>query len=208
MEVLDSKRPRFAELSKTPFLKAFCKKTADAWFCTLFDDDGVLYLSSLSLKDRSEAIERALTTLGSGTVEMCTEPPDTVVDVFNSVEALLQGNPLTFDAAINFGRFTPFTRKVLRLVAKVPPGFVTTYKLAARGVGEPKAARAVGNAMARNPLILVVPCHRVVKTDFTLGEYGLGRDLKRSLLRREGVQIQSDSVGREVIDGSCVYKFA
>ncbi|MFQ5998412.1 MAG: MGMT family protein [Candidatus Bathyarchaeia archaeon] len=204
---MDSNQPRF-DPSKSRFLKAFCKKTADAWFCTLFDNEGFMYLSTLSLKDRFEAIERALTTLGSGTVEMCTEPPDTVVDVFNSVEALLQGNPLTIEAAINYGRFSPFTRKVLSQVAKVPPGFVTTYKLAARGVGEPKAARAVGNAMARNPLILLVPCHRVVKTDLTLGEYGLGRDLKRSLLRREGVRIQSDSVGREVIDRNCVYRFA
>ncbi len=80
----------------------------------------------------------------------------------------------------------PFSRKALQAVAAIPYGMTMTYGEIARAVGNPKAARAVGNANARNPLPLVIPCHRVVATN-GLGGYSAGLDIKRWLLRLEGV---------------------
>ena len=85
---------------------------------------------------------------------------------------------------------THFTRRVYRCVARIPPGTTRTYQQVARAAGSPRAMRAVGNAMANNPLPLVIPCHRVVARD-GLGGFGGGLPLKIELLRREGAPAES-----------------
>ncbi len=82
-------------------------------------------------------------------------------------------------------RGTPFQIQALKAVARIPYGKVKTYGEIARALGKPGASRAVGLANARNPLPLVVPCHRVVASN-GLGGYGGGIDLKRRLLEMEG----------------------
>ena len=79
----------------------------------------------------------------------------------------------------------PFARDVYAALRRVGPGALTTYGHLARQVGDPAAARAVGGALNRNPLPIVVPCHRVVAADGSLGGYAGGLDLKRWLLSRE-----------------------
>jgi methylated-DNA-[protein]-cysteine S-methyltransferase len=74
-----------------------------------------------------------------------------------------------------------FQRAVLKAVAAIPPGQTLTYGQVARKIGKPKAARAVGAALAKNPFPLVIPCHRVVAAK-GLGGYSCGPDLKRRLL--------------------------
>ncbi len=83
---------------------------------------------------------------------------------------------------------TPFEQKVLDTLRMVPPGEVVTYGDLARLIGEPKASRAVGNVCAKNPAILVVPCHRVVPSAGGVGNYGGagGPTTKRKLLAKEG----------------------
>lgn len=80
-----------------------------------------------------------------------------------------------------------FQQKVLKFLQRVPRGEVRTYAWLARKAGHPRAARAVGNTMARNPIPFLIPCHRVVPAAGGIGNYGLGRRLKRELLMREGV---------------------
>ncbi|MHB8869929.1 MAG: methylated-DNA--[protein]-cysteine S-methyltransferase [Thermoleophilia bacterium] len=82
--------------------------------------------------------------------------------------------------------FTPFRTAVYRALLEVPAGAVVTYGELARRAGHPRAARAVGSAMAENPIAIVVPCHRVVRTDGSLGHYGFGDPWKRFLLEAEG----------------------
>ncbi|MHB1342741.1 MAG: methylated-DNA--[protein]-cysteine S-methyltransferase [Thermoleophilia bacterium] len=82
--------------------------------------------------------------------------------------------------------FTPFRTAVYRALLDVPAGAVVTYGELARRAGRPRAARAVGSAMAENPIAIVVPCHRVVRTDGSLGHYGFGDPWKRFLLEAEG----------------------
>jgi len=88
-----------------------------------------------------------------------------------------------------------FDLKALHLVFKIPRGEVKTYKEVAEAM-ESRAWRAVGSAMARNPFPLVIPCHRVVRSDLNLGNYGGGVEMKRELLKKEGVKIKGQRVLR------------
>jgi methylated-DNA-[protein]-cysteine S-methyltransferase len=91
-------------------------------------------------------------------------------------------------------------RQVLGAVRDIPPGSTASYGEVARMIGRTGAARAVGAAVGRNPVGLVIPCHRVIAGDGTLGGYGggwwggrqAGLELKRELLAREGVQVRAD----------------
>ncbi len=91
-------------------------------------------------------------------------------------------------------RLSVFEQAVLAVVQRVPRGRVTTYQALAYAVGVPQAARAVGNALHKNPCAPAVPCHRVVKSDGALGGYGGGLPKKIVLLSREGVQVRAGRV--------------
>jgi methylated-DNA-[protein]-cysteine S-methyltransferase len=83
-------------------------------------------------------------------------------------------------------RGTPFQLSCWRALLKIPYGETRTYADIARAVGQPQAFRAVGMANNRNPIAIVVPCHRVIASDGTLCGYGGGLDIKRKLLELEG----------------------
>ncbi|OGY52532.1 MAG: hypothetical protein A3J59_04310 [Candidatus Buchananbacteria bacterium RIFCSPHIGHO2_02_FULL_56_16] len=84
---------------------------------------------------------------------------------------------------------TNFEQTVLTLVRRIPAGRVSTYALVARALGRPEAARAVGNALHRNPQLVTTPCHRVVRSDGQIGGYRQGSSRKRALLEQEGVTV-------------------
>lgn len=98
-----------------------------------------------------------------------------------------------FAGQVDLSMVGPFERMVLERLRKIPRGQVCTYRDIAREIGHPGAVRAVGNACAKNPVPLIVPCHRVVRTDGSLGGYSLrgGTALKRRLLEGEGVDLTS-----------------
>lgn len=87
-----------------------------------------------------------------------------------------------------------FSALVLNGLKRVPKGYVTTYQLLARAVGRPRAARAVGNALHGNPDAPVVPCHRVVCSDGSLGGYAFGSAKKTALLKKEGVKVKNGKI--------------
>ncbi len=89
---------------------------------------------------------------------------------------------------------TSFDEKVSRLLCRIPRGRVTTYKQIAIALGRPNAARAVGNACSRNPNAPSVPCHRVVRSNGSLGGYAKGAKKKKALLRAEGIIIKNNKV--------------
>ena len=80
-----------------------------------------------------------------------------------------------------------FQRKVLEKCAEIPPGEIRPYGWIAREIGNPGAVRAVGTALGRNPVPVLIPCHRVVRTDGRIGNYAYGSPMKRSLLEHEGL---------------------
>ncbi len=81
---------------------------------------------------------------------------------------------------------TSFAEKVYRIVAGIPKGTVLTYKEVARMAGRPRAYRAVGNMLNKNRDFASVPCHRVIRSDGTVGGYVFGSKRKQILLKREG----------------------
>lgn len=87
-------------------------------------------------------------------------------------------------------KLTDFQRKVYAVVKKIPKGEVRSYKWVAEQIGNPRASRAVGQALRKNPFPPLVPCHRVICSDGSLGGYSKGLDKKINLLRKEGVVIK------------------
>jgi O-6-methylguanine DNA methyltransferase len=84
---------------------------------------------------------------------------------------------------------TTFEQDVLAATGRIPAGQTRPYAWVAKEVGRPRAVRAVGSALGRNPVPLLVPCHRVTRSDGRAGEYVFGREVKERLLRHEGVDI-------------------
>jgi len=85
-----------------------------------------------------------------------------------------------------------FKRRALTKLCKVPFGSVVTYQGLASAIGAPDGQRAIGNAMGSNPVPIYVPCHRVIKSDLSIGNYGGGVDRKLKLLRAEGFAVGKD----------------
>lgn len=92
------------------------------------------------------------------------------------------------ESAVDISDLTPFEQAALKAAAQIPPGEVRSYAWIAQVIGRPKAARAVGQVMARNPLPLFFPCHRVVDSSGDLHNYGYGIEMKARLLGMEGYE--------------------
>jgi methylated-DNA-[protein]-cysteine S-methyltransferase len=101
------------------------------------------------------------------------------------LDEYLTGRRRSFDLPLDFQLSTGFRRTVLRQLPQIGYGSTASYAAIALAAGNPKAVRAVGTACATNPLPLVVPCHRVVRSDGTLGQYLAGPEVKQTLLSLE-----------------------
>lgn len=101
------------------------------------------------------------------------------------LDAYFTGKRITFDDLPLRPSGTPFQRRVWRALRTIPYGETATYGEMARKIGRPKAVRAVGAANGRNPIPIIVPCHRVIGADGSLTGYGGGMDRKRRLLDLE-----------------------
>jgi methylated-DNA-[protein]-cysteine S-methyltransferase len=101
------------------------------------------------------------------------------------LDEYLTGRRRSFDLPLDFRLATGFRRTVLRQLPQIPYGSTASYAAMALAAGNPKAVRAVGTACATNPLPVVVPCHRVVRSDGTLGQYLAGPEVKQTLLSLE-----------------------
>ncbi len=130
-----------------------------------------------------------------------TTPPDSgscpEIDRFaDDLVQQLAGEPVELSLdLVDLTRCPPFQARVLQAIQRIPRGTVSTYREIAERLGQPAASRAVGNALAQNPFPLVLPCHRVIRSDGRLGGYRGGRLMKRKLLEQEGVRFgQSDTV--------------
>ncbi len=105
--------------------------------------------------------------------------------VYEVLEAYFAGDTAALDSLEVGARGTPFQHEVWRGLREIPVGTTISYGELARRVGRPNAQRAVGMANASNPIALIVPCHRVIRTGGALGGYAFGLDLKRWLLTHE-----------------------
>ena len=125
-----------------------------------------------------------------GTSAREADPPAALAPLITAAEEELAryftGAPTDFSSLCLDLQGTPFQLRVWQELRKIPRGAAISYQELAARVGNLKAVRAVGQANARNPLPLIIPCHRVIAADGSLGGYSSGLDRKRWLLRHEG----------------------
>ncbi|MBN2654603.1 MAG: methylated-DNA--[protein]-cysteine S-methyltransferase [Nitrospirae bacterium] len=110
------------------------------------------------------------------------------------ISAYLSGEKIRFLLDnLRLDQCSAFQQQVLKTNFDIPYGRVSTYQRIAECIGRPKAVRATGSALARNPFPIVIPCHRVVSSDLNLGGYLGGLDMKRTLLELEGIDFDAFS---------------
>jgi methylated-DNA-[protein]-cysteine S-methyltransferase len=142
---------------------------------TLMACDG--HLTHLVMQDQAHATD---TPPGSRRDDAC------FAEVSSQLDEYFAGDRTAFHLPLRLGG-TDFQRSVWTQLAAIPYGTTISYGELARRVGNPKASRAVGLANGRNPVAVIVPCHRVIAGDGSLGGYGGGLDRKTTLLHLEGV---------------------
>ena len=174
--------------------KAVDSGLADAWYFTaetplgrllVVETAGGLCRVSFAHEDFDAALDEIATKIGARIVASADKTERTRAQL----ERYLRGELTGFDVSVDL-RLVPseFYRDVLRAARRIPRGRVATYGAVAAATRRPGAVRAAGTALGRNPVPIVVPCHRVVPASGGIGNYGGGTPLKDWLLRLEGAR--------------------
>jgi len=148
----------------------------------LLDRENRLLEATLPADDPGDAAE----TLGLGESSPFAGP-DPALDLVDRIRRYFAGERIEFDWPLDLSTFTTFQREALSICASIPYGETRSYGWIAERMGRHKSARPVGQAMGRNPIPIVIPCHRVIGSNDRLIGYGGGTDWKLRLLRLEGV---------------------
>ena len=183
MTVSPSLDERFRDAAAAEGLLDVAYDFADTPVGNLFiatSDRGLCRISFDAEPERE--VERLARTFGVRVLR-ASRPVDTVR---RQLDEYFDEKRTDFELAVDLSPAADFTRQVLTRLAKVPHGQLTTYGALAKAAGRPRAARAVGTVMNRNPIPIVLPCHRVVGANGDLVGYGGGLDRKRLLLSLEG----------------------
>jgi methylated-DNA-[protein]-cysteine S-methyltransferase len=144
---------------------------------------GLVRLAYTGSRDEGEVIE----DLAGKLSPRILEAPERLDDVRRELDEYFEGRRVDFEVPIDWSLTRGFTGKVLRQTARIRYGKTSTYAEVAGRAGSPRAVRAAGNALGSNPIPVVVPCHRVLRTGGALGGYTGGVERKEFLLRLEGV---------------------
>ncbi len=139
-------------------------------------------LLSLVLPQRSP---RQVRQRFGNSLEGAAPSPDSLQDLVRRLMAYLDGHRVTFPDRLDLSRATAFQREVWGVARLIPYGETRSYGWVAAQIKRPGAARAVGQALARNPLPIIIPCHRVLASNGNLGGYSGGLEMKRHLLALE-----------------------
>jgi O-6-methylguanine DNA methyltransferase len=161
-------------------------ETAFGWIGIARSPRGLLTLT-LPKPDQEAALRPLLERWGSD-----AQRDDVALDdLRGKLRRYFDGQPVSFDEPLDMSGATDFQQRVWEATRRIPRGRTLTYGELARRVGSPGAARAVGQAMARNPWPVIVPCHRVVGHDGRLTGFGGGLNMKQRMLEMEGASTQS-----------------
>ena len=161
-------------------LKYTVLNTDIGWIGLLGSPEGLLH-ATLPQPSQNEAFN----LLGdrANQAALSSEPFD---DLIERLRSYFSGHKTTFPDNLDLSEATSFQREVWQALRLIPYGETRSYAWVADCINRPEAARAVGQAVGKNPLAIIVPCHRVIASDGTLGGFGGGLELKRHLLRLEG----------------------
>jgi len=161
-------------------LKYFTFNTSMGWVGISGSKSGLL---CITLPQRSA--QEASQLLGDS-INYTTEVPHLFKDLMKRLVSYFSGQKVTFPDKLDLSKATAFQRKVWETTRLIPYGETRSYAWVAEKIGKQRAARAVGQALGRNPLPIIVPCHRVIASDGKLGGYTGGLKMKRYFLRLEG----------------------
>lgn len=171
---------------------SFLKKQTPAWYGEIDSPVGPLFVAATergvceidfaSSHDQHEVMRR-LEQRGFHPIEN----QNAITSIANQLSEYFNGERDRFEVPLDFSGVSPFTKAVLLATNSVPFGHLSTYREIAKSIGQPTATRAVGNALGRNPIPVIVPCHRIVRSDSSLGGYTGGLHIKHELLKIEGV---------------------
>lgn len=139
-------------------------------------------LVRLAYEDWNGGVDAVVATLAERLSPRILEQPAALDRVARELDEYFTGERTTFDLPIDWSLVTPFGRRVLGAARRIPYGEVATYAAVAAGAGSPGGSRAAGNALGANPIPIVIPCHRVVRSGGALGGYTGGLQRKELLL--------------------------
>ncbi len=157
--------------------------TAQGWVALVASERGIV---AATLPQPTP--EEAMALVRAGHPEARPWPEDAVADAARQIRQYLDGERKSFQIPLDLSGHTPFRRQVWEVTQRIPYGETRSYAWVARQLGKPRAARAVGQALGANPVPMLVPCHRVVGSDGSLGGYTGGPGWKERLLRLEGTR--------------------
>ena len=163
-------------------IEVYSQNLDGVWFGVACAQQQII-ASSFSTSQQS-TLHSILTMIPYNTPFQVFQEPSALARVtFASLKRIYDGENVNLNFPLAYAHLPTYTQKVLRATLQIPLGYITSYGSIAKAVGG--GPRAVGNIMASNPFAPIVPCHRVVKSDFTLGGYGGGLKVKVELLSRE-----------------------
>jgi len=183
-------------------IEIYSKEIEGVWYGVASSNQQIV-ASSFSTNQRS-TLQYILGSIPFNlTFEVFHEPSPFAEEILDLIHNIYAGQEVSASFPLDLSHLPVYSQKTLNATAKIPLGYVASYGSIAKAVGG--GPRAVGNVMASNPLAPIIPCHRVVKSDFTLGGYGGGLKLKLELLSREK---RGFSTQKELeIDGSVLQVF-
>jgi methylated-DNA-[protein]-cysteine S-methyltransferase len=165
----------------------------ELYFAIAYCED-TLISCSLGRNDEKKALEDIKKFMGNNAVHYVKLESIKSSELIKKLGKSYYGENIDFNP-VQHDNKNNFSFRVLKEVYKIPPGEVKTYKEIAEKL-DSKAYRAVGNALNKNPLPLIIPCHRVVRSDMSLGGFRGGSEMKKELLKREQVKIKGNKVIR------------
>jgi len=168
---------------------SFLKKFHSEWgWIVIAGNNSAVTNISLPTKSQKEAsaIENNFLLLQNSSFNLNTKNK-LLLKTINQLKEYFSGTRDKFNLPIDVSHGTKFQQKVWNLVHQIPYGDTLSYGQIAAQIGHSGAARAVGTAMGANPIPLIIPCHRVVTSNNKLGGFGGGENMKRKLLKLEGI---------------------
>jgi methylated-DNA-[protein]-cysteine S-methyltransferase len=180
-----------AQAARAVSVRAAAEGLADVSYASADSPFGALLVAKtkrglVRLAFPEEDIDSMLERLAQRISPRIVEAPAALDTVRRELDEYFSGSRRGFELALDWTLVGPFGRRVLRATSEIPYGGVLSYAEVAADAGSPRGSRAAGSALGANPIPIVVPCHRVLRSGGALGGYGGGLERKRWLLELEG----------------------
>ena len=186
-----ARRQEAAEAARRLAQRMAGEGLADVTYGTADSPFGALWLAAtrrglVRLAFPEESLDGMLESLARRISPRIVEAPAPLEGARRELDEYFSGRRRAFELALDRRLMAPFAQRVLRVTSQIPYGGVLSYAEVAADAGSPRGFRAAGNALGANPIPIVIPCHRVLRSGGSLGGYGGGLHRKRFLLELEG----------------------